>query len=66
MVFNNNYTEAHVIDAIEGIYADNVKDAKDNNERVDQKETLQKFHRNHIEIDRKLLNQEFLAQSTNS
>lgn len=59
MIFNNNYTGVHVIDAIEGIYVGNVNDAKDNNEQVGQKGTLQKLHRNHIEIDRKLLNQEF-------
>lgn len=59
MIFNNNYTGVHVIDAIEGIYVGNVNDAKDNNEQVGQKGTLQKLHRNHIEIDRKLLNQSF-------
>lgn len=62
MIFNNNCTGVHVIDAIEGIYVGNVNDAKDNNEQVDQKGNLQKLHRNHIEIDRKLLNQEFFGQ----
>lgn len=55
MIYNNNCTGIHVIDVIKGIYVGNVYDAKDNNEQVGQKETLQKLHRNHIEIDRKLL-----------
>ena len=59
MIFNNNCTGVHVIDAIEGNYVGNENDEKHKNEKVDQKGNLQKLHRNHIEIDRKLLNQEF-------
>ena len=66
MIFNNNYTRVHVIDAIEGVYVGNANDAENNNEQDDQKGTLQKPHRNHTETDRNLLNQEFLVQPTNS
>ena len=66
LIFNNICTGVHVIDAIEGVYVGNAKDAKNNNEQGNQKGTLQKLHRNHTETDRKLLNQEFLVQPTNS
>ena len=55
-----------IIVAIEGIYVGNDNAAKDTNEQDGQKGTLQKLHRNHTETDRKLLNQEFLVQPTNS
>ena len=66
LMFNNNCTVVHVIDAIEGVYVGNDNAAIDTNEQGVQKGTLQKLHRNHIEIDRKLLNQEFPVQPTNS
>ena len=55
-----------IIVAIEGVYVGNANDAKGTTEQDGQKGTLQKLHRNHIEIDRKLLNQGFPVQPTNS
>ena len=50
MIFNNNYTRVHVIDAIEGVYVGNANDAENNNEQDDQKGTSQKSYRNRQEI----------------
>ena len=51
MIFNNNYTRVHVIDAIEGVYVGNANDAENNNEQDDQKGTSQKSYRNRQEIE---------------
>lgn len=40
MIFNNNYTGIHVIDAIEGVYVGNDNAAEDTNEQGDQKGTV--------------------------
>lgn len=50
MIFNNNCTGIHVIDAIEGVYVGNDNAAKDTNEQGVQKGTLQKSYRNIQEI----------------
>ena len=41
LIFNNNCTGVHVIDAIEGVYDDNA--AKDTNKQGGQKGTIQNF-----------------------
>ena len=50
MIFNNNYTRVHVIDAIEGVYVGNANDAENNNEQGNQKRTSQKSYRNRQEF----------------
>ena len=55
LIFNNNYTGVHVIDAIEGVYVGNANDAKNNNEQGDQKGTVQKLQRNHTIVESKIL-----------
>ena len=55
LIFNNNCTGVHVIDAIEGVYVGNANDAKNNNEQGDQKGTVQKLQRNHTIVESKIL-----------
>ena len=55
LIFNNNCTGVHVIDAIVGVYVGNDNAAKDTNEQGDQKGTVQKFQRNHTIVESKIL-----------
>ena len=55
LIFNNNCTGVHVIDAIEGVYVGNDNAAKDTNEQGDQKGTVQKLQRNHTIVESKIL-----------
>ena len=50
MIFNNNYTRVHVIDAIEGVYVGNANDAENNHEQGNQKGTSQKSYKNRQEF----------------
>lgn len=55
LIFNNNCTGVHVIDAIVGVYVGNDNAAKDTNEQGDQKGTVQKLQRNHTIVESKIL-----------
>ena len=55
LIFNNNCTRFHVIDAIVGFYVGNDNAAKDTNEQGDQKGTVQKLQRNHTIVESKIL-----------
>ena len=55
LIFNNNCTGVHVIDAIEDVYVGNDNAAKNNNEQGNQKGTVQKLHRNHTIVESKIL-----------
>ena len=55
LIFNNNCTGVHVIDAIVDVYVGNDNAAKDTNEQGDQKGTVQKLQRNHTIVESKIL-----------